>query len=556
VRRLQSDAVPVFAVALGSSDPIGDVAVRRVDAPRRAFVRDKVPVMVEIDRLGEAAAGRSVTVTLRDAQSGEVLDAQTIPPGETRRVALTAEPELAGEASWQVVVEGEQPDLIPANNQKSFAIDLVDRPLRVLFVEGYPRWEYRYVKNLLVREKTVESSVMLLSADRDFAQEGNQPITRLPRSPEEFAQFDVIVIGDVPGTFFAPDQLDAMRDQVAERGTGLLWIGGERSTPRTYAGTVLADLLPMRGSLTLPVMGVPVNMVPTEAAERFGVLRLAWGQEEGWPDELANPQSGWSSLHGVQRIEPGRLKPTAEVLARSVQEFEGEALPLVVHMRYGAGQVMYVATDEIWRWRFGRGEALPEQFWIQMIRMLGRETLVSGGEQAILEVEPRRVAVGQPFTIDLRVLDARLADPRRTTVAAQLQDAQGQAASEIELQRVSPNDERFAATSIAGTPGEWRVVMRDLSGLRLESSVEVFAPDDELRRPETDHPLLEDLTAATGGRLLAPEEIEEIETLLPDRSVTTYSPLTERLWDTPLFFGVIVLLVTLEWVGRKVIRLV
>ena len=92
---------------------------------------------------------------------------------------------------------------------------------------------------------------MLISADRDFAQEGNQPITRLPRSPEEFAQFDLIILGDVPSGFFSPEQLDMIRDHVAIRGAGLLWIGGERSTPSSYSATVLADLLPMRGSLSL-----------------------------------------------------------------------------------------------------------------------------------------------------------------------------------------------------------------------------------------------------------------------------------------------------------------
>ena len=80
-------------------------------------------------------------------------------------------------------------------------------------------------------------------------------------------------------------------------------------------------------------------------------------------------------------------------------------------------------------------------------------------------------------------------------------------------------------------------------------------PDDELRRPETDHGLLADLASSTAGRVLDPADLDRLPELLPNRSVRTLNPLTERIWDTPLFFGLVLLLATLEWVGRKVIRL-
>ncbi|MHC5022574.1 MAG: hypothetical protein ACYTGG_01505 [Planctomycetota bacterium] len=558
VRRLQSDAVPIFVVPLGSADSVGDLAVRRVDAPRRAFVRDKVPVVVEIDQTGAAPTDRPFTVKLVDEVTGEELDRVDLPAGsDTDSITLTAEPALAGEATWRVVVDSGETDLIPENNIKAFRVELIDRPLRVLLVEGYPRWEYRYLKNLLVREKSIESSVMLISADRDFAQEGNQPITRLPRSPEEFAEFDVIILGDAPGQFFSPDQLEMMRAHVAERGAGLLWIAGERYLPRTYAGTALADLLPMRGSLTLGGVGVPVNMTPTTLAERRGVLRLATGDQIGWPRELEDPAYGWSMLYFAQRIEPGRLKPTVEVLAETTTAFNGEPLPLVTHMRYGAGRIIYVATDEIWRWRFGRGELLPEQFWVQMIRMLGREALASSEDAATLEVSPRRLQVNQPLRLELQLLDTRLAQAGRETVSAVLEDDAGRVVAEIELKRTRGAGERYAATYLPRVSGLLTVRIDDptLEDVALQAEVEVFTPDDELRRPETDHPLLADLAATTGGSALAAADLERLPDLLPNRSVRTLNPLTERIWDTPLFFGLILLLATLEWVGRKVIRL-
>ena len=235
ISRLRSDKISVFAVGLGSSEPFGDLAIRSVEAPRRAFIRDEVPVVVEVDQLGSAVRGAPAVVRLIDETTGQELDRVELPDGSDSmdrpgQVAMTARPLLAGEATWKVVVQSDQPDLVAENNVRTFRIELIDRPLRVLFVDGYPRWEYRYLKNLLIREKSIESSVMLISADRDFAQEGNQPISRLPRSPEEFAPFDVILLGDVPASFFSPEQLDMIQDHVAQRGAGLL----SESTVSTY----------------------------------------------------------------------------------------------------------------------------------------------------------------------------------------------------------------------------------------------------------------------------------------------------------------------------------
>jgi hypothetical protein len=560
LRRLQAEAIPVFVVPLGSAEPMGDLAIRRAEGPRRAFVRDKVPVVVELDRFGSAVARMGAVVKLVDDSSGQTLDEVELPPGDLREeLTLIAEPEMTGETSWSVVVETGEPDLVPTNNTKSLLIDLVDRPLRVLYVEGYPRWEYRYLKNLLVREESIESSVMLLSADRDFAQEGNQPISRLPRSPEEFAQFDVVVLGDAPGSFFSPDQLEMIRAHVAERGAGLLWIGGERATPLTYAGTVLADLLPMRGSLKLLPVDGPVNMVPTALAERRGVLRVTLDDEAlGWPEELRDPSYGWSQLYYAQSIEPARLKPTAEVLAQTASPVDGIERPLVTMIRYGAGQSIYVATDEIWRWRYGRGERLPDQFWIQMIRMLGRESLITAEDRALLRVSPRRLAVNQPLRVVLQIVDARLLEARRAGVEAVLETADGDPIAQLELRRLADAEDEFAATYLPEVTGDLRVRVSDpsLQEVSLSVPVEVFAPDDEMRRPETDHATLQELADLTGGAVLAPEQVSELPELLPNRSVRTLNPLRERIWDTPLIFALLVLLLTTEWVGRKILRLI
>lgn len=594
VRRLQQEQIPVHVVPLGSDEPLGDVAIRRAEAPGRAFIRDRVPVTVDIERIGDGGAAIEGTIRLVDEATGETLDEIDLPPAgsaDADRTAFTlnAEPTMAGSATWRVEIDTDQPVLIPENTVAQFAIELIDRPLRVLYVDGYPRWEYRYLKSLLVRESSIESSIILLSADRDFAQEGNLPVTRMPRTSDEFADFDVIILGDVPGSFFSATQLDLMHEHIAERGAGLLWVGGERYTPSTYAGTVLVDVLPMRSPLNLSGIGRPVTMQPTNVAERLGVLRLTTGAPDGerigpagaaggWPEALLDPSYGWSRLFWAQRIEREQLKPAVEVLAETVDRFSGGAsgpahLPLAMRMRFGAGQVMYVATDEIWRWRYGRGELLPEQFWVQIIRLLGRESLVANGDRALLDVRPSRVLVGQPMTIELRVLDSMLADAinagpdGRREIDAMLETSTGEPVAALTLRSVNESDNLFRLTYVTDTVGQLRVRVTDdevsgaaggeLRDLELMAPVEVAYPDDELRQPQTDHELLAALASQTGGAVLDETGLARLDDpqYLRNRSIRTLNPLRESIWDTPLAFSLVLLLLTLEWIGRKIIRL-
>jgi hypothetical protein len=568
IRRLQAAAAKVFVVPLGSTMSAGDLAIGSIDAPRRAFIRDEVPVRVEIERSGERNAAGAM-VRLVDATTGETLSERPLPefePGATTAsVTLLPRADAAGQRDWRVELDAGDGDLIEENNSRIAQVELVDRPLRVLYVDGYPRWEYRYLKNLLIRESTIESSVLLLSADRDFAQEGNLPITRLPRSAEEFAQFDLFVIGDVPAGFFTPEQLEFMRDQVAQRGTGVLWVAGERSTPRSWEGTAMAELLPMRSPLALPSIDAPVNMIATPAATSMGLLKV--GESESWPVELADPKIGWSRLEWAQAIPVEQLKPTAEILAVGVPTGDrgsrsGGALatswPIVTAMKYGAGEIVYVATDEIWRWRYGRGERFTEQVWLPIVRMLGREALAGGSDGATLRAVPARVQLGQPVRLELVIDDARLLDRGDALVPAELRAvAGGEAAAasvDIELLRTQRPGE-FAATVTPDAVGTFTVRVPSGPAAGAEVRFECERPDDEVRRAAADHDLLAELARETGGAVVSPDRLDTLPALLPKRSVVTEHATIEPLWDAPLSLILIVLLASVEWLGRRWMRL-
>ncbi len=555
MRLLERDSVPVFTVALGSRERIGDAAITATTSPARAFVRDRVPVEVRVDRGGIAG---KLAVKLVDVATGRELARkdveETAPANGEEVVVLDASTDAAGTHNWRVELVADRPDLVRENDTREFTVEFIDRPLRVLYVEGTSRWEYRYFKNLLIREKDVESSIMLLSADRDFAQEGTAPIARLPRTKEEFAKFDLFVIGDVPSGFFSPDQLAVMRGEVSERGAGLLWIAGERSTPASWEGTPLADLFPFRPPLALePRVGASL-IKPTNVAERLGVLRLS-DDADGWPDAFSDANLQWPRLRYVQSVPRARLKPTAEVLAEAEGAGIGaeETTAAVTRMRFGAGEVIFVATDEIWRWRYGQGERYPERFWVPLVRLLARESLVQGNERATISVDPPRVAPGESVVITLRFVDEESAQQSAASVPAEIVAADGTPVGRVDLVREGGV---ASATLPVERVGVFKAVASDPSFGRASAAFEVVRRDDELRRGDADHEALADLSKRTAGRALDARSITTLPELLPRRARETDESVMRTMWDTPGALAALLLLLGLEWIGRRLLRLV
>ncbi|MEL7482747.1 MAG: hypothetical protein AAFN41_00195 [Planctomycetota bacterium] len=560
LQRLRSERIPVFAVPLGSRDPVGDLAVASVDAPAAGFVGDRVPVRVQLGRFG-GAQSLGGTLELVERSTGIVLASERVGPEQTE-ATLVATPDREGKAVWDVRLVPDGTDLLEANNAAQVNLRLVDRPLRVLLADGYPRWEFRYLKNLLLREASISSSSLLLATGRRHIQEGDVLLARMPTSPGEWEDLDVVVLGDLRAELLSEDQQRQLRDLVSERGAGLLWIAGPGATPQSWRGTELEALLPISLSEGVAAYGEPVTMTREPLAEQLGLLELSDDAAGGWPEQVSNPQTGWSLLRWAQQLRPEQIKPTAGVLASFDPISSGaEPTPAVLTMRYGAGRVVYVATDEIWRWRYARGEALPERFWVPLVRLLGREGLTRSGRPAVLTVAPGRAEVGSTVTIEAQLLDARLVDAGPASIEVRVLDEAGQSVAELGLRSEdrAGRARRFAAAWVPPGAGVYTVETDDpaMGGGVLRERVEVVAPNDELQRPATDHPRLETLATDTGGEVLAGNELPRLRELLPNRERRVLgTPTIDPLWDTPLALLVVTLLLAFEWIGRRLTRLV
>ena len=369
--------------------------------------------------------------------------------------------------------------------------------------------------------------------------------------------YDVIVIGDVPAAFFSATELHLIYEQVSTHGAGLMWIGGSRDNPVTYATSPLAPLLPMLNPSAVTLVNPPISLTPTPAAEALGVLRLRNPEN---PDETRWPKL--PPMTWAQSIGP--LKPAVDVLATDQR---GE-VPLISRLRFGAGQSLFIATDESWRWRYGRGELYAEQYWMQLIRLLARGRLQTGNganDRARLLVSSRRAATGDTLVVEVNITDQSLLEKQQPSLDVTITPiAEAGAPLSVgsatqQTLALTPGDRPgfYRATWSPRTAGKMslKVASPALADMGLEQTVIVERADDELRRPATDHPLLAELAQKTGGSVVTAATLKDLATHLPDRARRTPADISEPLWNSPLAFALLLLLLTGEWIGRKFLGL-
>lgn len=572
IESLADRQIPIISVPLGDADPIRDLAIERVEHPDAVFAKDLAPIRVHLSGRGmreEDLTRDPIFVELVDHERNEVLDRVPVTPDqlglgadEAAPITLMHTPVGDGERrlDLRIVSDGAVLDLNAGNDAQSISMRVVERPLRVLYIDGYPRWEHRYLKFMLLREPSIVSSSMLLSATRRYIQEGDELIASLPGTLEEWEPFDVIILGDVRAELFSSQQLETLREHILTRGAGLLWIAGPSAVPDAYLGTPLSSLLPMRsdagGSQSVSqAWGEPVTMRATPEATRLGVLRLS-DDGDGWLERLSSPDTGWSKLQWAQALDPLSFKPGVSVLAHARAVDSGEQAPIMTMMRYGAGVSAYVATDEIWRWRYGRGEDLPERFWLPIVRALGRGTVARRAAPAQLVVTPSEPGVAQATQITLRVFDQQRIEalPERVRVRIGSLADRGEP---VEIELAGVGDTRTGVW-VPGRPGnfEIRPLGLDTDMVAISQRTRVFDHADERRTLDADHTTLVHLATETDGWVAEPDSFAAIPDQLPNRARTLVTPPRRAsLWDRPIVLIVLISLLTFEWIGRRALRL-
>lgn len=540
--------IPVSAVGIGDPTHTRDIALLSVLADDVVRVNNTVTVYASLSQRGYA--GKTVAVTLLRGQ--EVVGRQNVrlardeAKQEIRFSYIATRP---GRHYYTVRVTPQPDEVTAANNTRGFVQSVISKKLKVLYVESEPRYEYRYLKNAILRDTSLDFACLLLSGDaRTRGGEGNFRIGGFPQTEKELFEFDILLLGDVPRSFFSQTQLEAIRRFVEDRGASLLVIAGEQHMPHEYAGTPLESVLPVTfASNPDPVITEdPFLWKLTEQGRQNPVTILE--------DDPAANRRVWESLSGmywaagVQRARPG-----ATVLAEHPTRRNANGpYPLVALQPFGAGRCYISLVDTTWVWRWRVGDRYFYRYWGQVLRSLTPRELPGNSRLVQLNLDRGSYRLGERATLSARLLDPYYHPVKVDHVAATLRGEDGQT-RQITLEATPGSPGLYTAQYQAEHVGKYeaRVVSPANSQARATAGFVVESLALERQKPEMDEALLQKVAAAGGGKYYRPDALANWLKTLPNNPLQVRSEEEIELWNAPLLFLMFLAPLTAEWLVRK-----
>ena len=411
--------VPLFIWGVGLPSP-RDIIVSSIYTQDIAFVDDVVNVTVRVRSAG--LAGQSADVILKQNET-EVARQSIRLGGENgdgeQVVQMQFTPKQAGDFTITALVPPRDDEVVKDNNQQSTSIRIVDGKIKVLLIDQRPRWEFKYLQAMLLRDRRVELKCVLQEADAPVSAAADSIyLPQLPTDRKELFRYDVIILGDMDVQDVVHGQLVAIQQYVGEFGGGVVFIAGSEHDPQGYRGTPLADLLPVElldhSPLTPADRSHPIRAELTAAGRSAHMLRLA--------DTDVASNAVWAELPPIFfDALVGRAKPAAEVLAVDPDPSKATRagkMPLIAIQQYGIGQVLYVGTDNIWRWRKNVGDRFYTMFWGQIVQRLALPHLLGASKKTRITLNKKQYAVGDRVTVYAKLYGEAFDPVTDATVAA------------------------------------------------------------------------------------------------------------------------------------------
>ena len=529
--------VPVHAVGIGPERIAGDVELAAVAMP--PVVPPDSTVTARLS-LRHAAVG-DVRVRVREGEA--VLATTTVPLG--RGGVATADVELpsgaTGVRELSFEIEAPPGDSLPRNDARRLLLEVGERRHRVLYLEGEPRWEYKFLRRAAEADDVLEVVSWLRTTPRKTYRQGVSSGAELekgfPASRAALYAFDVVVLGSLPATALGDEHHAWLESFVARRGGSLLALAGRNALADGGWDVVpIARALPVAlergGEPSYRAMEGVARPVPGRAGSPLA--RIGVGESDGW--------AGLPRLADHQWL--GTPKPGASVLLEWVGE--GTVAPLLVEQPYGFGRTAVLATATTWRWRMRTPPDDPRHglFWRQLLRHLAQAA--QPRDHVIVEGGPDVLTVGAAFR------DEAFEPMPETNVVAQVTGPDG---ATFEAALAGPDDAGlYTGAWQPGDPGVYRVDVTARAGAS-ERTVTRFATvgadDVEFFDAALNRALLERIATSTGGRYWEPDAVAGIAEAVALHGAGVREQRALPLWDAPFFYLLIVLLKCVEWSLRR-----
>jgi uncharacterized membrane protein len=541
--------IPVHTIGLGKERLDRDIEVTDVLLAPRALPDSRLMAQVTFQQRGYEK--RKAKLNVREG--AKILASREITFGgdsqQTESILFNAG--IAGAKQFRVSIDPLDGEENADNNAVNRLVNVVGSKPRILYIEGEPRWEFKFIRRAAQDDRSVNLITMLRTTQNKVYRQGPlesaQELEKgFPATVDELYKYHGIIIGTVEVSYFTPAQQELLKNFVDRRGGGVLWLAGRTTlSDGGWQASSLADLMPV----VLPqskstFQRDPASPELTAAGRESLLCRLVEDPEQ-------NAQR-WRKLPYMANYQAvGPPKPGAVVLAEMTAGAKGK-LPLLITQNYGRGRTAVLASAGTWRWQMLQDlkDQTHEVFWQQMLRWLVAETpgrLVSSTPRSVLQ-DDGRVA-----------LQAEVRDPNYLPMADARVEAHvmgpGGVSATVELTPDANNPGSFSANWVAEKPGSYVVEtmarrgeeepVRDVLTFQREDGVA------ERFRTEQNRELLEKLSAETGGRYWRGSDIAKLpeEIGYSEAGITIRE--TKELWNMPIVFLLALALRGSEWLLRR-----
>jgi hypothetical protein len=551
LQALRNRRLPVHTIGFGREEFAHDIEIEDVSVVTSAMANARIAATVSLTQHGYA--GQKATLAVRDGDKTLAV----------REVTLAADGQIqteplffpAGAAGAKSLIFGVEP-LAGEENLKNNALTrpiiVSDAKRRILYIEGEPRWEFKFIRRAEEDDPTVQLVSMLRTSENKIYRQGISDPSELadgfPVRPEDLFGYSGIIIGSVDADYFTPLQQELLREYVDRRGGGILFLGGRSSlSDGGWGASAMNELLPA----FLPqgrnnFHRNPATVELTSAGIDSPITRLL--------DDPEKNAERWKKLTYLADYEDaGSPKPGATVLADL--HTTGRTLPLLITQNYGHGRTAIMATGGTWRWQMSEalGDPSHDLFWQQLLRWLVAES-------------PGPVTASMPART--------LMDEGRVQLSAEVRDRQFHRAADAHVTAhiVGPEgvNALVALTPSQDTPGDYKAdwtaekpgtylaeVTAESAGDRpqeLGRDVLTFQREDGIAEnfhSEQNRALLEQLASETGGRYWKPSELKNLPRDITYSEAGISVRTTKELWNMPIVFLLLLALPTTEWLLRR-----
>ena len=549
---LKARQIPVFPVGVGQERFERDIQVTRVETPRAVLKGTSLVVDVVLSQTGYAR--RTVALAVED--EGRIVSTQdvTMPSdGESATVKVRFMASEAGPRRFRFRIAPQEGEQVVENNSRDALIQVNDRREQVLYMEGEPRYEAKFVRRAVEDDKNLHVVILQRTAENKYLRldvtSADELLGGFPKTREELFGYRAIILGSVEAAAFTPEQLRMIAEFVNKRGGGLLMLGGRRAFAEGgWAGTPVGEVLPVvldAGTRRSSYFS-ELSARPTRAGAVFPITQIA-GTEDA-------SRAKWNDMPAVSTVNPIReVKPGATVLLTAVDNEQRDQVVLA-YQRYGRGKTIAMPIQDSWIWKMDAkvavNDATHAAFWRRLVRWL-----VDGvPDQVNITTMHDRVEPGEMVKLTAEILDSAYVEVNDAHVVAQVTLPSGKTI-ETPMEWTVEHDGEYSAAFTPQEAGLYEVKVtanRDQKSLGSNTLHLRASPgDSEYFDAAMRAPLLKRIADDTKGRFFTPANAASLPEAVSysGRGVTVVQE--RELWDMPILLLLLVALMGAEWAYRR-----